>query len=141
MFHDSNQDYIFAGTNFDLGLKQLGLTSTGEGGTFDMRTLRYLLANCTYGGCMEDEMDRRTLSAFLEVVCPSGLLEDECSLDEVKYMYSMSLSLLVQKSQLFRWTGWYLQHEKLERLRNDDELPVEVADGRYQRTDANEQAS
>ena len=78
-----NQDYIFAETNFDLGLKQLGLISEEKRGSVDMRTLHYLLTNCTYGGCMEDELDRRTLSAFLEVVCPPELLGDECSLDEV----------------------------------------------------------
>ena len=81
-------------------------------------------------------MDRRTLSAFLEVVCPSGLLEDECSLDEVK-----SIVFLIGDCYNPCMTGWHLQHGKLERLRNDDGLPVEVADGCYQRTDANEQAS
>ena len=58
-----------------------------------MRTLQYLLTNCTYGGCMEDQMDRRTLSTFLEVVCPSGLLEDKCSLDEVGSATAMEMFL------------------------------------------------
>lgn len=64
-----------------------------------MRTLHFLLTNCTYGGCMEDEMDRRTLSTFLEMVCPSGLLEHECSLDEVG---SVTLEMCLPCAVIFR---------------------------------------
>ena len=82
-------------------------------------------------------MDRRTLSAFLEVVCPSKLLGEEGSLDEVWSAVVLPLGAYINPGM----TGWHLQHGKLERLRNDDGLPVEVANGCNQRTDANEQAS
>jgi dynein heavy chain len=81
-----NQDYIFAETNFDLGLQQLSTVVNSRGGeegndSFTMGTLHYLLSNCIYGGCMEDELDMRTLSTFLEVICPDELLNVNCGMD------------------------------------------------------------
>ncbi len=44
---------------------------------FSPGTLHYLLSSCTYGGCMEDEMDAETLGAFLKIFCPPELMGEE----------------------------------------------------------------
>ena len=44
---------------------------------FSLSTLHYLLSSCTYGGCMEDDMDMATLDTFLRIVMPEAITADE----------------------------------------------------------------
>lgn len=68
-----NQDYIFGEADYDLCM--LHLNSIMSSQDFSMSTLQYLIAECTYGGKMEDEWDMRTLTTFLELIC-SHLKDD-----------------------------------------------------------------
>ena len=52
-----------------LHLNSIMQATKAEGGEFTMSTLQYLIAECTYGGRMEDEWDMRTLTTFLELIC------------------------------------------------------------------------
>ena len=62
-----NQEYTFGEANYDLSL--LHLNSIMQSKDFSISTLQYLIAECTYGGTMEDEWDMRTLTTFLERIC------------------------------------------------------------------------
>ena len=65
-----NQDYIFGEADYDLSL--IHLNSILKSKDFktkpkkNLNTLQYLIAECTYGGKMEDEWDMRTLTTFLD---------------------------------------------------------------------------
>jgi dynein heavy chain len=75
-----NQNYIFGEVDFDYALSQLTNISGANESTFS--TLRYLLAKCTYGGQMEDELDIRTLETFLQVACPDDLDNHQLMLND-----------------------------------------------------------
>jgi len=76
-----NQSYVFGETEFDLATSQMScMVKRGqeqEDEAFPMSTMHYLLSHCTYGGCMEDEMDMATLERYLKIVCPTEVLEDK----------------------------------------------------------------
>ena len=65
-----NQDYIFGEADYDLSL--IHLNSILKSKDFktkpkkNLNTLQYLIAECTYGGKMEDEWGMRTLTTFLD---------------------------------------------------------------------------
>ena len=119
-----NQDYVFSEKNFDLGLEQLSCMCENAGSSsFALGTLHYLLSNCTYGGCMEDELDMRTLSTFLEVICPPGILDagtPGCCLDGGEAVYTTD--------------GWD-SHETL--MRYLSQLPTDVTSSMMRMSAAN----
>ena len=56
-----------------------------------MSTLQYLIAECTYGGRMEDEWDMRTLTTYLESICSNMDINGDTDFDPDKIYHTRNL--------------------------------------------------
>ena len=85
-----NQEYTFGEADYDLSLSHLNSIMKSQ--DFSMSTLQYLIAECTYGGRMEDEWDMRTLTTFLEHICGNMNIDADTDFDPDGVYHTKSLN-------------------------------------------------
>ena len=106
-----NQEYTFGEADYDLSLSHLNSIMKSQ--DFSMSTLQYLIAECTYGGRMEDEWDMRTLTTFLEHICGNMNIDADTDLTTLDNRRDLAYACQTQT-----------QHQALDLIKTAAKLTV-----------------